>query len=41
MDKQTFLTELKNALNREDKIDENMTLSSLPEWDSVCSYHVR
>lgn len=35
MDKQTFLTELKNALNREDKIDENMTLSSLPEWDSL------
>ena len=35
MNKQTFLDELKNALNRENHIDENMYLSSLPEWDSL------
>ena len=35
MDKQTFLAELNNALNRENDIDETMILSSLPEWDSL------
>ena len=35
MDKQTFFEELKNAINREDDLDENMLLSSLPEWDSL------
>ena len=35
MDKQTFLAELKNALIRENDIDETMILSSLPEWDSL------
>lgn len=35
MDKQTFLVELKNALNRENDIDENIVLASLPEWDSL------
>lgn len=35
MDKKTFLAELKDTLNRETDLDENMELSALPEWDSL------
>lgn len=35
MNKAEFLTEFKNAINREAEIMENMDLSELAEWDSL------
>lgn len=35
MNKQQFINELKNALNRREDITEDMILSELPEWDSL------
>ena len=35
MNKTSFLEKLKNALNRDENLTENMVLSEIPEWDSL------